>query len=340
MVEQKPFGAIEGEEIPLLCLSDGDIRVELLPFGAAVRSIWVPDRAGKPTDICLGYEDLESYQKLDACLGGTIGRCANRIGGASFVLNGEVCRLTANEGKNTLHGGKTGFHQKLWTYVLREKGVTFTLESPDGEEGFPGNLHTEVAYTLDEGCLTIEYRGRCDRDTVVNLTHHGYFNLGGQGSGPIGDHVLSIRAGRYTPTDSGNVPTGELAPVRNTPLDFQRPGEVGERLSHPFLKATRGFDHNFVLEEGEGPAVTLSCPRTGIRLEMTTTLEGMQLYTAGYLTPRKGKEGAVYGPFHGLCLETQHFPDAANQRNFPTSILRAGERLEERTAFRFFHDAE
>lgn len=334
MYTEKPFGALDGREVPVITLTDGVCAVELLPYGAAVRAIRVPDRAGQLTDICLGYDDLDSYRQLDACFGGTIGRCANRIGGARFTIGGTEYRVTPNEGANCLHGGAEGFHKKLWDYTCEGHSVTFTYDSPDGEEGFPGNLHTEVTYTLEQSTLTISYRAVTDRDTVVNLTNHTYFNLAGHGGGPVGGHVLTVRAERYTPSGAGNIPTGALAPVEGTPLDLRQPTPLGDRLDSPFLAPSRGYDHNFVLDGG--PAAELWCPRTGIAMELRTTLEGMQLYTAGWLTERQGKDGAVYGPHHAVCLETQHFPDAVNHGGFPSPILRAGEEFRETTSCRFF----
>lgn len=336
MAEVKPFGAMEAREVPVITLSDGAVSVELLPFGAAIRSVVVPDRAGRPTDICLGYDRLDQYRTLDACLGGTIGRCANRIGGARFALNGQTFLLSANEGENQLHGGVTGFHKKLWDYALGQDTVRFTLDSPQGEEGYPGNLHVETAYTLRDNCLTIRYRAVSDADTVVNLTNHAYWNLAGHDGGEIGDHVLSLRADRFTPCGPGNVPTGEIAPVEGTPLDLRSPTGLGERLDAPFLSASRGYDHNFVLDGAGGIAAALYCPRTGIGLELTTSLPGMQLYTAGFLTERTGKGGAVYGPGHAVCLEPQFFPDAVHHETFPSPVLRAGAEYCQTIQYRFF----
>lgn len=335
MVTIQNFGQLDGQSVPLLTITDGEMAVELLPFGAAVRAIRVPDRNGTITDVCLGYDDLDSYQEWNACFGGTIGRCANRIGGARFSINGTAYRVTANEGANCLHGGKEGFHKKLWDYACGENSVTFTRTSPDGEEGFPGALRVEVTYTLRDGALSIRYQAVSDRDTMVNLTNHTYFNLAGHDGGPVADHVLTVRAGHYTPSGAGNVPTGEIAPVGGTPLDLRQGAVLGERLSDPFLAATRGYDHNFVLDSGEKDAAELYCPRTGILLTMTTSLPGMQLYTAGFLTERRGKDGAIYGPGHAVCLESQHFPDAVNHAAFPSPLLRAGETYQEETVFRF-----
>ena len=213
MYRLKPFGVLNGREVPLIELFNDKCAVELLPYGAAVRAIRVPDRTGKLTDICLGYDDVESYRALDACLGGTIGRCANRIGGAQFAINGTTYRVTANEGANCLHGGNEGFHKKLWDFTCAENAVTFTYTSPDGEEGFPGTVRVEVTYRLADGTLTIEYRAAAEKDTVVNLTNHAYFNLGGHDSGTVDDQVLTVQADHYTPTDGENIPTGQMAEV-------------------------------------------------------------------------------------------------------------------------------
>lgn len=336
MCETMPFGTLEGLDIPLIRLVEGDIRVELLPFGAAIRAISVPDRQGRPTDVCLGYDRLEDYRDYDACFGGTIGRCANRIGGAAFTLNGRTYHLTANEGRNQLHGGKVGFHKKLWRFTCAPGAVTFLLDSPDGEEGFPGNLHAEVTYSLSGDTLTVDYRALSDADTVVNLTNHAYFNLAGHDGGPVTDHRLTVHASAYTPAGNGNVPTGEIAPVEGTPLDLRAGATLGDRLGDDFLAASRGYDHNYVLDRGAAPAAELWCPRTGIGLALDTTLPGMQLYTAGFLTERTGKFGAVYGPGHAVCLEPQFFPDAVNHDNFPSPVLRAGAEYRQTIRYRFF----
>lgn len=334
MVTKRDFGTLDGQTIPVLTLTEGPCSVELIPFGAAIRSIVVPDRHGNPTDICLGYDDPDSYRTLDACLGGTIGRCANRIGGASFSIDGTAYHLTANEGANTLHGGSIGFHKRMWDYRCEEHSVVFSLDSPDGEEGFPGNVHAEVTYTLLDRVLTVAYRAVSDRDTVVNLTNHAYFNLAGHDGGEVRDHRVTIHADRFTPSDSGNIPTGELLPVADTPLDLRSSAELGACLNDPFFAPTRGFDHNYVLNHGEW-AAEVTCPRTGITLELGTTLPGMQVYSSGFLTDRIGKEGKTYGQTHGLCLEPQFFPDAVHHTAFPSPVLRAGEEFQHSIRYRF-----
>ena len=336
MYRLRPFGTLGGKEVPVIELSTSRCAVGLLPYGAAVRSIYVPDRNGKMTDICLGYDELESYRHMDACFGGTIGRCANRIGGAAFSIDGTAYRVTANEGRNCLHGGNEGFHKKLWDFTCAENAVTFTYTSPDGEEGFPGAVRVEVIYRLADSTLTIEYRAAAEKDTVVNLTNHAYFNLGGHDSGTVDDHVLTVRADHYTPTDGENIPTGQMAEVEGTLLDLRAPTEMKSRLRNVSLNGGHGYDHNYVLNAGQAPAAELWCPATGIGMELTTSMEGMQLYTAGWLTERSGKQGALYGPFHGICLETQRFPDAVNHAAFPSPILRAGVTYRENTLYRFF----
>jgi len=320
MYDELTFGKIGLHEIPVLRLSDWVHEMEIIPLGAAIRSLRVPDRNGDPVDICLGYDDPESYYRLDGCMGGSVGRCANRIGGAKFTLDGQTYKLTANDGPNTLHGGADGFHRRLWRYAPRPKqnSVIFVLDSPDGDEGFPGALRAEVCYTLYDATLTIEYRAVCDRDTVVNLTNHAYFNLAGQDQGPVDDHILTVNASQYTPTKKNLLPTGRIAPVDDTPLDLR--GGVA-------LGTAGELDHNFVLGgDLEQPAAELYCPRTGIDMKLYTDAPGLQVYTAGQLTPRTGKSGAAYGPRHAVCLEPQTFPDAVHHPKFPTAILKAGER--------------
>ena len=335
MAARMPFGALEGRPISLVTLTDGAMSVELLPYGAAIRSIRVPDRDGKIVDVCLGYDTAEEYARQDACFGGTIGRCANRIGGAEFTIDGHTYPLTANEGKNQLHGGLVGFHKKWWADTIQGNRAVFTLDSPDGEEGFPGNLHVEVTYTLLGGVLTVDYIARSDHDTVVNLTNHAYFNLAGHAAGPVDDHRLTVQADAYTPAGSDNVPTGAIVPVEGTPLDLRHGAWVGETADDPFFAVTRGFDHNLVLTGG-GEAAELWCPRTGIGMALSTTLPGMQVYSSGFLTERSGKGGAVYGQRHAVCLEPQFFPDAVHHENFPSPILRAGQEYRQTISYRFF----
>ena len=336
MCETTPFGTLEGLDIPLIRLREGDIQVELLPFGAAIRAIRVPDRQGRSTDICLGYDQVENYRDYDACFGGTIGRCANRIGGAAFTLNGTAYHLTANEGANQLHGGVVGFHKKLWRFTCAPGAVTFLLDSPDGEEGFPGNLHVEVTYALEGDTLTVDYRATSDADTVVNLTNHAYFNLAGHDGGPVTDHHLTVHAGAYTPAGAGNVPTGEIAPVEGTPLDLRTGAVLGDRLGDAFLAASRGYDHNYVLDRGAATAAELWCPRTGIGLELSTSLPGMQLYTGNFLDEDHGKGDSTYRVQEGFALEPQFYPATPSHPSFPQAIFDEAHPYRAHNEYRFF----
>lgn len=327
MVKETVFGLLNGREMPLLTLSNETLEVELLPYGATIRSIRFPDREGNLLDLCLGYDTPEEYARQDACLGGTVGRYANRIAGAAVTLRGKDWPLTANEGKNTLHGGAEGFHKKWWDFTLAENAITFSRTSPHGEEGFPGALKVSVTYTLAGDSLTVSYEAVSDADTVVSLTNHAYFNLSGQDSGSVDGHVLTLHAGQYTPFGPGNLPTGEILPTAGTPLDLTRPTPLSGQV----------FDHNFILEGGETPFACLSSPRSGIGMEFSTTLPGVQLYTADFLTPRKGKGDVSYAPRHGLCLEPQFYPDAPHQPRFPSPLLPAGAVYRHRIHYRFFH---
>lgn len=338
MISKKVFDTLYGEEVTLYTLSNEYMEVELIPFGAAVRSIRVHDRDGKWVDVCLGYDDLASYKDLGACVGGTLGRCANRIGGAKFTLNGKEYQLAANSGPNSIHGGLVGFHKRMWRVARAlEDRVTFALSSPDGEEGYPGNINVQANYVLRGNTLVLEYEVVTDQDTIVNMTNHCYFNLGGHKSGPVLDHEILVRADAYTPTDENNVPTGEIAGVEGTALDLRETKVVGEVLKDPSLKPTLGLDHNMILRDRSGdlPVAELYCPRTGIALEVRTTQEGMQVYTAGWLSRRAGKDGALYEPAHAVCFESQHFPNAINCPGFPSPILRAGDTFRAESSWTF-----
>lgn len=317
-------------------VTQGDTSVDILPFGASIRAIRVPDRTGVLRDVCLGYDSMEEYASQPSCFGAAVGRYANRIGGARFTLNGRIYPLFPNEGANTLHGGKVGYHHRWWDLAPRgSDGVVCSLTSPDNDEGFPGRLTLEVSYTWRDQALSIRYKARCDADTVVNFTNHAYFNLAGQDGGPVDDHILTLRASRFTPIGADKIVTGELRDVTDTPWDFRVPTALSERLGHPDLATTHGFDHNLCLDPGDGPAAQVVCPRTGIRMEVYTDQPGCQLYTAGWLTPRKGKDGAAYDMGHGLCLETQNYPNAVNVPAFPSPILKAGQVFESETVYRF-----
>ena len=329
------FGLLNGQQITKLSLQNEHLQVDLLDYGATIQALRVRSRTGEWVDVCLGYDTPEEYAAGDGYLGAVVGRYANRIAGAAFTLNGERFLLTPNEGENQLHGGPGGFHQRIWDYTCGENFVTFSLFSAHGEEGYPGNLRVWTTYRLEGTMLLLDYRGVSDRDTVLNVTNHVYLNLGGHGSGPVYGHTLTVNADSYTPVDGALIPTGELAPVEGTLLDLRQEVLLRDRLTHPELASTAGYDHNFILSGGKEPAARLSCPATGIALALFTTKQGLQLYTAGALTARAGKNGVQYGRHHGVCLETQFFPDSPNRPAFPSPVLRAGEEYRHTTAFRF-----
>ena len=313
------------------------MRVTLLSYGATIQSIVVPDANGVPTDVLLGYDTPAQYEQNDGYFGASIGRNGNRIADAAFVLNGIRYALTANEGPNQLHGGHTGFDKKLWSYSCRENSVEFTTVLADGEEGFPGRLEVSITFTLDdENGLHIDYRAVCDADTVANFTNHSYFNLNGHGSGDILHHTLQLQADAYTPADAHTMPTGEIAPVAGTCMDFRTAKPIGQDIHDAALAPFRGYDTNFCLSgHGLRKAAEARGDKRGIVMEVLTTLEGVQLYTGNFVTDRTGKGGAQYTQYGGFCLETQHYPDAINQPSFPSPVLRRGEQLHETTIYRF-----
>ena len=317
-----------------IIIRQGLYEAHVLPYGATLQSLLVPDRNGVQRDVVLGYESLAEYQQNDGYLGATVGRCANRIAGAQFALDGTVYSLAANEGKNQLHSGPHGLHQKVWAWEQHaENSVTLRAVSPDGEDGYPGTLEVAVTYTLSDGALEIGYEAKSDRDTVCNLTNHAYFNLAGQGSGLVDAHALRVNADHYTPCGPGTIPTGEVRAVDGTALDLRRSAQLGDRLGAAELAEYGGYDHNFCLDSAN--AARLYCPESGICMDTETTLPGLQVYTAGFLTERQGKDGAVYGKNHGVCLETQFWPDAMHHEHFPSPILRVGETYRHRTVYRF-----
>jgi aldose 1-epimerase len=320
------------------------IEVRITNYGATIVSLRTPDRNGALGDIVLGFDSLDGYlQSGNPYIGAAIGRYGNRIGHARFVLNGVEYRLTRNDGENSLHGGK-GFDKHVWdAHPDGDNGLVLTYVSKDGEEGYPGNLKATVSYHLtDAGELRIDYAATTDKDTVVNLTNHSYFNLKGAGSGDVLGHVVELNADRYTPVDSGLIPTGELAPVAGTPFDFRKPTAIGARIEadNPQLKLAKGYDHNWVLiRKGSGLslAARVEEPTTGRVLEVSTTEPGIQFYTGNFLdgTLKGGKGGKVYGYRSGLCLETQHFPDSPNKPAFPTTVLKPAQSYQSTTVFRF-----
>ncbi len=343
-IKQESFGRLPGgQEVRLFILSNSQgMRARIINYGATLISLEVPDRNGQFADIVLGHNNLEGYLKRETnpYFGSTVGRYANRIAKAVFVLDGVEYHLAANDGPNHLHGGLKGFDRVLWEAEPFEEpqavGVKFSYLSPDGEEGYPGNLACTVTYRLTEGNeLRIDYAATTDKPTPVNLTHHSYFNLAGEGQGTILEHELMINADHYTPVDDRLIPTGEIAPVKGTPFDFTIPKAIGAEID----QVKGGYDHNFVLREGESSlhlAARLYEPRSGRLMEIMTTEPGLQFYSGNFLDGTIiGKSGRAYPKHSGLCLETQHFPDSPNRPNFPSTILRPEEKYTSTTIHRF-----
>lgn len=345
-MENIKFGAMpDGKPVELITLEHGDLSCNIITYGGTLQSLKVPDKTGKPVDVLLGFDALADYMDQDKFLGALVGRYANRIGGARFTLNGKEYTLLKNDGKNHLHGGGKGFDKQLWTAESQTAdALTLTLSSPDGQEGYPGDLKVRVTYRLTDTDLEISYEASCGSDTVCNLTNHAYFNLSGHAAGLITNHSMRINARTYTPTDSGSIPTGEIAPVAGTPMDFLDPHRIGERIDSGFeqLALAGGYDHNYVIDGPAGQlnhAATAHSPDTGVTMEVLTTMPGIQFYSGNYLDGcPAGKGGAVYGKRCGFCLETQYFPDSPNKPGFPSAVLRKGEKGSWKTVYRFSAD--
>jgi aldose 1-epimerase len=349
-IERTSFGKTPADQtVACFALENGrGTRVELIELGATVRSVRLSDGSGGGVDVVLGFDTLEPYLENPAYLGCVAGRVANRIAGGRFELDGKAYALECNDGPHHLHGGSAGLHRRLWRGEPRsQRSVRFAYRSPDGEGGYPGNLNVGVTYVLSEDDeLRIEYEAETDAATPVNLTNHSYFNLNGHSGSDVTNHVLELRASRYTVPDGTRIPTGELRPVRGSAFDFTEPGALGARLEQlpgdPSAGDPGGIDHNFVLDGGGGGvelAARVSAPGTGRRLEVFTSEPGIQVYTGNFLDGSiVGKGGARYGKHQGLCLETQHFPDSVNQPGFPSVVLSPGETFRSTTVFRFAQD--
>lgn len=341
-----PFGKLEdGRAAHRFRLENvNGLVAEFTDFGATLVALQLPDRNGEAADVVLGFDDVAGYAGGDnQFFGCTAGRVANRIAGASFELDGRMVNVTANDGDHCLHGGAQGLGQRLWTASALagegERGLRFEYLSVDGEEGFPGNLRVTVDYWLtDANELRLEYRATTDATTVVNLTHHSYWNLSGAGAATVLDHELQILAERFTEAGEGLIPTGEILSVVGTPLDFRESRRIGARLEALIDTAALGYDHNYVLDS-EGAALALAAvlrePASGRILEVWTDEPGLQFYSGNFLFGQVGKGGVPYPLRGALCLEPQHFPDSPNQPAFPPITLEPGDLYEKVTVFRF-----
>jgi len=331
-----------GHAVELYTLDDGALKVRITTFGARVVSIDAPDRKGAKADVVLGYKDVGAYEAdKGTYFGAIVGRYGNRIAKGTFKINGQTFHVPANNNGNALHGGPQGFDHKVWTGKQLPDGVEMTLVSPDGDMGFPGELTAHVRYTLKASALRIEYTATTTKPTVVNLTNHSYFNLGGEGHGTILDEKLMLNASRYTPIDAGLIPLGHNDPVAGTPFDFLKPTAIGARINQPNeqLKLAGGYDHNFVLN-GTGAQLHVAARAvdegSGRTLTVTTTEPGVQFYSGNFLDGTlTGISGVKYVKHAGFCLETQHFPDSPNQPTFPSTLLMPGKVMHSTTVFTF-----
>ena len=342
-MQAAPFGRTRtGEAVTAYTLAHGTLRVEILDYGGIVRRIEAPDRAGRVANVVLGAADLPGYEASDAHFGAIIGRYANRIAGGRFHLDGRDFQLPANEGRNTMHGGPEGFDRRVWR--VAEAGadrLVLAYRSPDGEQGFPGNLDVTVTYRLEaEGTLAIDYAAVTDRPTPLNLTNHSYVNLAGEDAGDVLGHVVRIAADAVLVTDAEQIPTGALAPVAGTPFDFRNPTALGARIraAHPQLALAHGYDHTYVLG-GDGTLRAVAWardPTSGRCLTVATTQPGLQLYTANMLDGMvTGSGGGLYRAGDAVCFEAQGFPDAPNHPGFPNTVLRPDEAFRATTTYRF-----
>jgi len=343
-IEKEVFGQADGKQINLYTLINANgVKARIMDYGAILFSLDLPDRNGKFEDVTLGYATLAEYDKNTKYFGATIGRYGNRIAKGKFTLDGVEYTLAANNGKNHLHGGIKGFNKVVWdseSFKTKDSaGVRLTYLSKDGEEGYPGNLNCTVIYTLtNDDELKVEYEAETDKATPVNLTHHSFWNLAGNCKKSILGHELMINADNYLPVDSGLIPTGEIKPVKDTPMDFTEPMAIGSRIN----KVENGYDHNYILNrQTHGEELVLAARAyeldSGRVMEIYTTEPGIQFYSGGFFDGSyAGKGGVVYNKFYAFCLETQHFPDSPNQAEFPSTILQPGQKYTHTCVHKFY----
>jgi aldose 1-epimerase len=349
-ITSEAWGEVDGEQVSLFTLSNANgMEVKLTNYGGIITSVVVPDRDGNMDNVTLGFDNLDDYVEGHPYFGNITGRYANRIARGTFDIEGEDFYLAVNNAPNTLHGGEKGFDKVVWAAEEvsgeGEVGVKLSRVSPDMEEGYPGNLAVEVTYTLtDNDEIRIDYHATTDEPTHVNLTNHAYWNLAGDGSGTADDHVLTLMASNYTPVDANLIPTGEIAQVAGTPMDFTTPHPIGERIRDDFeqLVIGRGYDHNFVLDRPSPEddsllvAAVVEEPESGRTLTISTTEPGIQFYSGNFLDATEiGAAGKMYRQGDAFALETQHFPDSPNQPEFPSTLLEPNEEFNSTTIFAF-----
>jgi len=343
-VVKEKFGTTKcGKDVYAYTLSNGNgMRAKIINFGAILVSLHVPDADGNSEDVVLGYDTLEDYYKNGDFFGATIGPNANRIAGASFEIDGQTYRLDVNDGENNLHSHKEeGYHKRLWDVEEGTDSITLTIEGKDGEMGFPGNKKVSVTYSLSEdNALRFSYHASADADTLINLTNHTYFNLSGHKAGKIENHLLQMNASNYTPVVPGSIPTGKIAPVAGTPMDFTQIKPIGKDINADCeqLKIGQGYDHNFVIDDADGTLreiATVQDPESGRKMKVFTDLPGVQFYAGNCIAEGTGKEGASYGVRGGFCLETQYYPDNIHHPNFPQALFGPGKDYDSVTVYQF-----
>ncbi len=341
---RESFGmTANGQEVFLYTLENKNgMKAKVTNFGAILVALYVPNQDGKAEDVVLGYDKISDYEDNNSFFGTTIGRSANRIADAKFAIDGVTYQLAVNDGPNNLHSDKEiGFHKQIWNAETTSNAVKFSYVSPDGEMGFPGTLKISVTYTLTEdNALEIFYDGVSDKKTVINLTNHSYFNLGGHNSGNIHDTKLWLACSHYTPIIPGAIPTGEIASVAGTAMDFTQPKKIGDRINEEWdqLTMVRGYDHNWVIDDANGTLKKIAIAtdeKAGRTMEVYTDLPGVQFYAGNCIEETVGKGGAVYSARSGFCLETQYYPNSANDARFPQPIFDAGQPYQTKTVYKF-----
>lgn len=346
-VSKRKFGMTKnGETMELYTIANGKgMRAEVMNYGAILVKLEVPDRDGKLEDVVLGFDEADQYFGNYSFFGATVGSNANRTGNAQFSIDGKKYELDVNDGVNNLHSHiEKGYHKRIWAAQTGDNFVKFSLNGEAGDLGFPGNKSVSVTYLLtDEGRLELHYHAESDEKTVINMTNHTYFNLEGAGNGDIEEHTLWLKASHYTPVASGAIPTGEIAPVAGTPMDFTTPQKVGSRIRDEFeqLKLTGGYDHNWVIDDFDGSLklfAEVRAPKSGRVLRAYTNLPGVQFYAGNFIDKQAGKNGVEYGPRSGLCLETQFYPDSANKPQFPSAIFGPDRIYDYTTVYEFLTD--
>lgn len=335
-IERELLETYEGKDVYQFTLKNKNIEIHILNYGGIVKNILMPDKDGKVEDISLGYDTFEEYKKDDLYFGGIVGRYAGRIAGGQFTVDGTTYNLTNNNGPNTNHGGVKGFNKRVWDSKIENNRLVLSYVSPDGEEHFPGELSVTVTYELtDENELVMKYSARTTKPTVINLTNHAYFNLAGQATGNLNNHMIRLAADKYLPIDATSVPTGVIADVKGTKFDLTTETDLGERI--PEVPGDIGFDHTFCLEKSgwKKHAARVVHTPSGRTLDMHTTEPGMQLYTAFYIDGKPGKGGIIYKKFGGFTTEAQHYPNSPNEPSFPNTVLRPGEEYTQETIYKF-----